>query len=454
MKRIVCLGLVLLSLVACNKDDEYRSMELDWRTVKLDIADAKMLALCEKGAKTKSNAEDMDLFKIDGKGNMRSVYWIVPETTDTIRIIPEVILPLSDEFVLFSKVQTFCSNPNAYYYLGGYGSSYIIRKKDGAVFVIDGNKYPEFYNCDYNYQREKGIDVNPRTDQLNNAYCLAGYSPMKVYKFALSNLDDITMQQITLDQFPLSNYNSNHPYEVDRKGNCITTVDNSGANEKRTILYKSEGGVYEFPQSDGVFDYFVGYKGDLYCCSYEIRQIDYRWSNLYKMFPLEIGVQVSYDLKQAASKETATNYYGRDSKLYTLENGYIHVLLATDNTNNMLVYNSKNNTIKEVGFLPGEMDKVVGVSNNSIYRIMDRKIYKYDFVEDEKSVTPIDFDLNTCTVYKDWSAYNVPNGSKFILGAIRNSDMAILRIEVDMETGKATVFEDMQDRPIVTLVQI
>ena len=75
------------------------------------------------------------------------------------------------------------------------------------------------------------------------------------------------MQQVTLDQFPLSYY-SNHPYEVDKRGNCVTTVDIEGTSEKRTILYKSEGGMYEFPQSDGVFNYFVGYNGDLYCCSF------------------------------------------------------------------------------------------------------------------------------------------------------------------------------------------
>ena len=39
MKRIACLSLALLSLVACNKDDEYRSVELDLKTVRLDIAD-------------------------------------------------------------------------------------------------------------------------------------------------------------------------------------------------------------------------------------------------------------------------------------------------------------------------------------------------------------------------------------------------------------------------------
>lgn len=447
MKRMLCLSLVLLSFMACNKDDEYKSMELDLKTVKLDIADAKMLALCDKGTKTKSNLENMDLFKIDGKGNMRSVVWIAPGTADTVRIVPEVILPLSDEFVLFSKVQTFSSNPNSYYYID-YGDSYIIRKKDGAVFVIDGNKYSDFR---LDYGSREGLDFRPRTDKFNNAYCLTGsYSPEKVYKFALSSLDDITMQQITLDQFPLD-YSTKHPYEVDNNGNCVTTVGVSGTSERRTILYKSEGGMYEFPQSDGIFDYFVGYNGDLYCCSC----LDKYWENRqYKIFPLEVGALVSYDLDHATSKETQTNYTWNGSELYTLENGYIHVLLATDDTNNMLVYNSKNGTIKEVGFLPGTMEDVVGISDNCIYRIMDHKIYKYDFVAEEKEVTPIDFDFSTCTVYKDWSAYNVPDGSKFILGAIRNSDMAILRIEVDMETGKTTVFEDMQDRPIVTLVQL
>nr|WP_321781300.1 hypothetical protein [uncultured Parabacteroides sp.] len=437
MKRIACLSLVVLSLVACSKDDEYRSVELDLKTVKLDIADAKMLALCENGTKTKSSSGDIDLLKIDEKGKMYSVFWIAPGTTDTIRIIPHSILPLANEFVLFSNITTFCSNPNAYYYLN-YNDSYIIRKKDGAIFVIDDMLFDDGTGDEFDIQGFK-----PRIDKLNNAFCLSGSD---VYKFALSNLDDITMQRITLDQFPLDC--RNHPFEVDRDGNCITRTD-----RERTILYKSEGGMYEFPQSDGVFNYFVGYNGDLYCCSFS----DKDWQNsnrLYKIFPLEIGVQVSYDLENAASKKTQTNYVWSGSKLHTLENGYIHVFLATDDTNNMLVYNSKNGTIKEVGFLPGTMEEVVGISNNCIYRIMDHKIYKYDFAAGEKEVTPIDFDFSTCTVYKDWIAYNVPDGSKFILGAIRNSDMAILRIEVDMETGKTTVFEDMQDRPIVTLVQL
>lgn len=202
-----------------------------------------------------------------------------------------------------------------------------------------------------------------------------------------------------------------------------------------------------------MFNCFVGYNGDLYCCSYP-NEKDYSSNKQYKIYPLEVGAQVLYDFENAVSKTTQTSYSGSDSRIYTLENKYIHVLVATDDTNNMLVYNSKEETIKEVGFTPGTLEDVVGVSNNSIYRIMDNKIYKYDFVSDEKDITPIDFDFSSCTVYKKWSAYNVPNGSKFILGAIRNSDMAKLRIEVDMESGKATVFEDMQDRPIVTLVQI
>lgn len=451
MKKIFSLSLILLFLMSCNKDDN-GSRELNMAMVKLNIADAEMLALCGNETKTKSDQQGSDLFKIDKNGKMSAVYWIVPGTTDTLGIIPKVILPLSEEYVLFSGVEVSCSNPNSYYYINNsYWDSYVIRKKDGAIFKIDGEKYPDFNNLNYGYSHvnDKDLDLNPRTDKFNNAYCLAGgYTPEGVYKFALGNLSDITIQKVNLDQFPVESWLCTHPFEVDFNGNCITFVDND-----RVILYKAEGGLYEFPQTENVFNYFVGYNGDLYCCSYPNKE-DYSREKQYKIYPLEIGVQVLYDFDNAVSKTTQTSYSGSESRIYTLENKYIHVLLATDDTNNMLVYNSKDETIKEVGFTPGTMDDVVGVSNNSIYRIMDNKILKYDFVSDQKSITPIDFDFSSCSVYKKWSAYNVPNGSKFILGAIRNSDMAILRIEVDMESGKATVFEDMQDRPIVTLVQI
>lgn len=448
MKKIFSLSLILLFLMSCNKDDNgYR--ELDMAMVKLNIADAEMLALCRNETKTKSDQQVSDLFKIDKNGKMSAVFWVVPGTTDTLSFVPKLILPLSEEYVLFSSIDISCNNPNSYYYINNlYLDSYVIRKKDGAVFRIDAEKYPNFRYLDYGYSHvndnDNNNDLNPRTDKLDNAYCLAGES---VYKFALGSLSDITMQKISLDQFPVDWYNT-HPFEVDFKGNCITYVENN-----RVILYKAEGGLYEFPQEENVFNYFVGYNGDLYCCSYP-KEKDYSSNKQYKIYPLEIGVQLLYDFENAVSKKTQTNYSGSDSRIYTLENKYIHVLVATDDTNNMLVYNSKEETIKEVGFTPGILEDVVGVSNNSIYRIMDNKIYKYDFVSDEKDITPIDFDFSSCSVYKKWSAYNVPNGSKFILGAIRNSDMAKLRIEVDMESGKATVFEDMQDRPIVTLVQI
>lgn len=449
MKKLFSLSLILLFLMSCNKDDN-GSRELDMAMVKLNIADAEMLALCGNETKTKSDQQGSDLFKIDKNGKMSAVYWVMPGTTDTLGIIPSLILPLSEEYVLFSGVEVSCSNPDSYYYMK-YGDSYVIRKKDGAVFKIDGEKYPEFSNLNYGYSHVNGkdLDLNPRTDKFDNAYCLAGgYSPEGVYKFALGSLSDITIQKVSLDQFPVESWLSTHPFEVDFKGNCITFVD-----KDRVILYKAEGGLYEFPQTENVFNYFVGYNGDLYCCSYPNEE-DYSREKKYKIYPLEVGVQVLYDFDNAVSKTTQTSYSGYDSRIYTLENKYIHVLLATDDTNNMLVYNSKDETIKEVGFTPGTLEEVVGVSNNSIYRIMDNKIFKYDFVSDQKSITPIDFDFSSCSVYKKWSAYNVPNGSKFILGAIRNSDMAKLRIEVDMESGKATVFEDMQDRPIVTLVQI
>lgn len=450
MKRIISSVLLLISLIACDKNsDPYKDFSLS--SVRMDIADAQMLALCGNGAQTKSSTDDLSLFKIDKDGNMTAVRSMVDGTNEEVRLVPESIWPLNDEYIL-------C--PRIWYYRSGqdWGSSdensYLINKKSGRMYVIDGNKYPDFRETDFSYQIKNGIDVNPRTDDLNNAYCLVkGYSSsgMSIYKFALENFDNITMQKVNLDQFPIEIGNYRHPFEVDAAGNCMTYVSLDDLGEKY-ILYKADGGLYEFPKSDDIFDYFVGYNGKMYCCSCS----DKDWQNKqYKVFPLEIGVEVSYDLAQAVSKDTQTTYNGwYGARIYTLENGFIHVLLATDDTNNMLVYNSKDNTIREVGFLPGEMENVVGISNNCIYRIMNKSIYKYDFIAEEKSVTPIDFDFSGCATYRDWDTYNAPQGSKFILGAIRNSDMARLRIEVDMETGKSTVFEDAQDRPIVTLVQV
>ena len=450
MKRIISSVLLLASLIACDKDDNsYNNFSLS--SVRMDIADAQMLALCGSGTQTKSSTDDLSLFKIDKDGNMTAVRSMVDGTNEEVRLVPESIWPLSDEYILCPRITYYRSGED---WGSSDGNSYLINKKSGRMYVIDGNKYPDFRETDFSNQIENGIDVNPRTDDLNNAYCLVkGYSSsgMSIYKFALENFDNITMQKVNLDQFPIEIGNYRHPFEVDAAGNCMTYVRLDDLGEKY-ILYKADGGLYEFPKSDGVFDYFVGYNGKMYCCSCS----DKDWQNKqYKVFPLEIGVEVSYDLAQAVSKDTQTTYnvwYG--ARIYTLENGFIHALIATDDTNNMLVYNSKDNTIKEVGFLPGEMEDVVGISNNCIYRIMNKSIYKYDFIAEEKSVTPIDFDFSGYAIYRDWDTYNVPQGSKFILGAIRNSDMARLRIEVDMETGKSTVFEDAQDRPIVTLVQV
>lgn len=199
MKKFFSLSLILLFLMSCNKDDNgYR--ELDMAMVKLNIADAEILALCGNETKTKSDQQGSDLFKIDKNGKMSAVFWVVPGTTDTLSIVPNLILPLSEEYVLFSGIEVACNNPDSHYYINSYGDSYVIRKKDGAVFKIDGYKYPDFQNLYYAYYYADDKDLNPRTDKLNNAYCLAGdnNSSRSVYKFALGSLSDITMQKVNL----------------------------------------------------------------------------------------------------------------------------------------------------------------------------------------------------------------------------------------------------------------
>ena len=164
MKKLFSLSLILLFLISCNKDDNgYR--ELDMAMVKLNIADAEMLALCGNETKTKSDQQVSDLFKIDKNGKMSAVFGMVLGTTDTLRIVPRFILSLSEEYVLFSGIEVSCNNPDTHYYINSYGDSYIIRKKDGAVFKIDGDKYPDFQNLYYETFNEKGNGLNPRIDK-------------------------------------------------------------------------------------------------------------------------------------------------------------------------------------------------------------------------------------------------------------------------------------------------
>lgn len=461
MNKWLGIAFLLFAFISCKDDgggNQFYGMDLS--SIKMDISDAKMLAICGPNEQTRSGIDEIGLFKIDDDGNMTAVQTTVEGTQEEVRLVPERMVPLSEDYVLMTHIMVYSENDPYGTYLGDYMDSYVVRKSDGAVFKIDGEKYPAFSDTYFysNYE-EYGVDMNPRTDKHNNAYCLVSSQTGNggdIYKFSLGNLSDVTMQRITLDQFPVyvSNYPL-HPYEVDDAGNCVTFVNSVDGNQKRVILYKALGGMYEFPEDLNIFEYFVGDNGNLYCCS---QTGD--WGNYeYRIYPLEIGNQVNYNFSNSISKRTQTAYADYDAKVVSLENGYIHVFLASassaqEGANNMLVFNSRTNEIKEVGFLPGEMNKVIGISNNSIYRIMNHSIYKYDFLTDEKSVIPIQFDFNTCSIYRDWQAYNVPQGSKFILGAIRNTDMAILRIEVDMETGEATVFEDIQDRPIISLVQI
>lgn len=449
MKKWFAFVGILLTFFACKEEVGNRYQEMGLPSFKMDIADATMLALCGPNGQTRAEAGSVGLYKIDADGNMTAVFATTDSTQEIVQLVPEKIISLSADYVLMYRFQIYAEDGTNYGYLGDWNDSYIIRKRDGAMFKIDGTKYPEIADSNLSfYEEEYGIDVKPRMDKNGNVYYLV--SSGDVYKFSLNNLSDITMQRITLDQFPIQiNSWPFHPYEVNPDGHCIASVS-SDAGEK-VILYKAEGGMYEFPAKENVFEYFVGYNGDLYCCSEVGNYTNFE----YRIFPLNIGTQVEYDFENAISKKTQTAYADYNAHVITLENGYTHVLLSTrEEMNNMLVYDSKNDMIKEVGFMPGKMEKVIGISNNSIYRIMDNTIYKYDFVTDEKSTIPIQFDFSTCTVYKDWQAYNVPQGSKFIICAIRNTDLAILRIEIDMETGKAIVFEDMQDRPIISLVQI
>lgn len=460
MKKYLCMMLALATLSGCK--DDFNGQE--WATsavTKIDITGAQMLALTGNDMRTRAGADDLGFYKVNENGDLEAVYTF--ETEDgkemksEVQLVPSMILPLSDDYVFLVD----CSAQNSE---GGnfiWGLNYIVRKSDGAVFYIEENDILYGGMSTYDWGYPENSDIMPRTDLNNNSYFI-GYNydgNEVVYKLALNSAsNNLKIQQVSLDQFYLrhgtTGTNRMHPFEVDAVGNCITTADiyYENSSDPKVILYKANGGIYEMPKDAGVFDYFVGYDGRMCCWSY----LDDNYPYSYKAFPLEIGANVEYDIKNATSIDSSIGRYNL-SRPYTLENKYIHVLCTVNENetqNQMLVYNSKENTLREITCMEGEMSEAIGYNRNSIYRIMGNQIYEYNFDSNQEKLIPIDYDLNSCTAYQSWKAYNVAQGSKFILCAIRNSDMAILRIEVDMATGKTTVHEDSQEKKIISLVQI
>lgn len=463
MKRFLYIALVFALCVSCK--DEVDPYSSDWgksTITKIDITNAKMLVLTGNDLQSKATADNLGFYKLDEEGNLEAVYTYVMEDGKEVKskvlLVPQSIFPLSKEYVLLSRCAAQFEDGTQRL----WGLSYIVRKNDGAIFYTDDpilNKIRTYEEIDY----QENSDILPRTDQNGYTYFIAGNEENDdvIYKMGLNRISNgLEIQQVSLDQFILRHGTTGtfrlHPFEIDPKGNCITTseVHYENSYKDKVILYKADGGIFEFPESAGVFEYFIGYDGQMYGWS----ALGDSYPYTYKVFPIEIGTDVTYDLENAPTLTSDMPLADLCiSYPYTLENNYIHILFSIEKTetqNKMLVYNSKENTLKEIVCLEGKMSTAIGHSRNSIYRIMGNQIYEYNFDSNQERLIPIDYDLNSCTAYKSWQVYNAEAGGKFILCAVRNSDQALLRIEVDMATGKTTTFEDPQEQRIISLVQV
>lgn len=232
MKKIISLCLSTLCLFAsCDKgNDPNKKYEIT--SMRLEIANAKMLATCGDNA-TKAGDASLDLFKIDKDGNMTAVRCWTSEdngqqTETTVKLVPEVIVPLNDEYVIFSNINVYDGGTRV---LSLYSENYLIRKRDGAIFRIGWEEFPSMFS-NYDDLIGRGINTTPRMDEQANVYCLAGGGyPTDIYKLTLSNPDNLTFQKITLPQFPLESYGIT-PFEVDKNGNCIASVSQENQKAK------------------------------------------------------------------------------------------------------------------------------------------------------------------------------------------------------------------------------
>ena len=235
----VCMTFISCSNVTEDKND-VRSNDSVLKF--LDIQNAKNLYIGTSNSGTRSarNAATIQkLFKITEEGYVEEVKYLDENKKEiTISQQPTVIQNVNDEYV----------------FVGFGGSSYLVRKTDGAVFDMTKAGNPnEIYNDFKNSQRIK-------TDGKNNMYFLSyDTQSLRIVKVNLNGIDALNSSFISASTDYVD------VFDVDWNGNLIYDGYSVSDSSHRLLrVRKSNGGLLNL--SD-VGAFWIGLDGNIYYSS-------------------------------------------------------------------------------------------------------------------------------------------------------------------------------------------
>jgi hypothetical protein len=235
----VCMTFSSCSNVAEDKNDVRSNASV---LKFLDIQNAKNLYIGTSNSGTRSAgdaATTQKLFKITEDGYVEEVKYLDENKKEiTISQQPNVIQNVNDEYV----------------FVGFWGSSYLVRKTDGAVFDMTKAGNPnEIYNDFKNSQRIK-------TDGKNNMYFLSyDTQSLRIVKVNLNGIDALNSLFISASTDYVD------VFDVDWNGNLIYDGYSVSDSSHRLLrVRKSNGGLLNL--SD-VGAFWIGLDGNIYYSS-------------------------------------------------------------------------------------------------------------------------------------------------------------------------------------------
>ena len=108
MNKWLGIAFLLFAFISCKDDGGGNQFyDMDLSSIKMDISDAKMLAICGPNEQTRSGIDEIGLFKIDDDGNMTAVQTTVEGTQEEVRLVPERMVPLSEDYVLMTHIMVY-----------------------------------------------------------------------------------------------------------------------------------------------------------------------------------------------------------------------------------------------------------------------------------------------------------------------------------------------------------
>lgn len=474
MKKLFLAVLIgIMGLASCSKDDPgNQTQNLRWSRV--DLTGAKYLVLSESPV-SKSTGAPSDVFKVDENGNMTAVVFYFTydnngnsqQARTDVKVVPQKISSYDGgQYMLFHDCY-IRDEQGQNIHLPHYGGSYsfLIRRKDGAVFHIPYSEKDKFPATNSKY--------TAKVDHNGDLFVCSSSVISKVEaKEGQTYLRQITPNGMGAAQFMLTD-------QTDVLLGGFGIADNTFESPHGTVFYPNGGFeeiLFERANYDYYEDRYEGYANILFQDGNQVKKFECRTVIRdpigEPVSTITLGIRdvnfpttppVMFSNEYTYNKTWTENEYGSlwvFGASVSCKNHFILIhggryspedieLLVCDRTDKSMRFVTPTQ-FPELAY--GDHPLEESMIDNTLFYLntTTRTIQKYNF--ETLTYSEVQYDDSSVGQYVQLGislGYNA-----YIINGVRNSDGRSVVIEIDHSTGavKTTVAPD--ERKITELIQL